>query len=52
MDDEKKPRGRPVKLQEEKLVQRSIRLTEAQWAKIDHFGLDKLRQLINRWKAR
>lgn len=36
---------------EEKLVQHYIRFTEAQWAKIDQFGLDKLRQLINRWNA-
>lgn len=42
---------RPKKPEAEKLVQRSIRLTAAQWAKIDAAGLRALRKLIDRWRA-
>ena len=32
------------------LEHRSIRLTAAQWAKVDAAGLDGLRKLIDRWR--
>jgi len=50
METLKKPIGRPPKPADEKLEQRSIRLTRAQWQKIDVAGLDRLRELINRWR--
>lgn len=46
----KHPGGRPKLPDSEKLVQRSIRLTAEQWAKIDENGLEWLRQLILRAK--
>ena len=42
--------GRPPKQAGERLEQRSIRLTAAQWAKVDAAGLDALRKLIDRWR--
>lgn len=45
----KKPMGRPPKPPDEKLEQRSIRLTAAQWAKIEaNGGIEWLRKLIQR----
>ena len=52
MEHSKKPLGRPPKLDEEKLEQRSIRLTAAQWAKVDAAGLAALRNLIDRWRLK
>lgn len=46
----KPTRGRPALPPEERLIQRSIRLTAAQWAKIDASGMPWLRRLINRAK--
>jgi hypothetical protein len=43
--------GRPPKPPEELLVQRSIRLTAAQWEKIDAAGLPALRKLIDKWRV-
>lgn len=41
--------GRPPKPPDERLVQRSIRLTPAQWAKFDAAGgIEWLRSLIQR----
>jgi hypothetical protein len=51
MDEPKNKGGRPPKPEGEKLVQRSIRLTPAQWAKIDAMGLEALRRLIDRWRS-
>jgi hypothetical protein len=48
METEKRPRGRPPAPPGEALEQRSIRLTAAQWAKVDKFGLAWLRTLIDR----
>lgn len=49
MDKPKNPGGRPPKPDAEKLVQRSIRLTLAQWAKYDDAGgIEWLRKLIDR----
>jgi hypothetical protein len=45
----KKP-GRPPKPPEDKLIQRSIRLPQALWDKIDAAGLDWLRALVKRAK--
>lgn len=42
--------GRPKLPEGQKLVQRSIRLSADHWAKIDQYGLDWLRQLIQRGK--
>ena len=42
----KRPRGRPPVAPDERLVQRSIRLPPALWAKVDLHGLDWLRRLI------
>jgi len=53
MDDAKKPMGRPPKPADEKLEQRSIRLTAAQWAKIEAAGgMEWLRKLIDRAKLK
>jgi hypothetical protein len=51
MNTPKKPMGRPPVPVEERLVQRSVRLTMAQWAKFDAAGgLPWLRKLIDRAK--
>ena len=49
--EQKRPRGRPPKPPEELLEQRSIRLTQAQWAKVDEFGMEWLRKLIQKAKG-
>ena len=47
----KRPKmGRPPMDPEKRPVQRSIRLAPDLWAKIDLYGLDWLRQLIERGK--
>ena len=47
--EEKKKMGAPTKPPEEKLVQRSIRMKEKQWAKFDKFGgIDWLRSLVDK----
>lgn len=51
METPKNRGGRPPKPPEEKLEQRSIRLTSEQWAKIDAYGLEWLRKLIQRAKG-
>ena len=49
MNTDPKPKGRPPKPADERLVQRSIRLTPAQWAKFDAAGgIEWLRGLIQR----
>ena len=48
----KKPLGRPPKPAAEILEHRSIRLTAAQWAKVDAAGLAALRKLIDRWRIK
>ena len=51
MDKPKHPGGRPPKPDEEKLMQRSIRLLPKQWEKFDAAGgIDWLRKLIDRAK--
>ena len=50
METLRKPPGRPRKTADEKLEQRSVRLTRAQWQKIDVAGLEELRKLIDRWR--
>lgn len=52
MEPLKKPLGRPQKPVEEKLEQRSIRMTAAQWKKIDFAGLSEFRKLIDRWRIK
>lgn len=52
MEQSKKPMGRPPLPPEERMEQRSIRLTRSQWAKVDAAGLASLRKLIDRWKAK
>jgi hypothetical protein len=48
----KPSRGRPHVPPEEYLVQRSIRLTAGQWAKVDaHGGIAWLREMIDRAPA-
>lgn len=48
----KPSRGRPPVPPEEYLLQRSIRLTEGQWAKVDaHGGIAWLREMIDRAPA-
>jgi hypothetical protein len=51
MDEPKRGRGRPPTPPQEKLVQRSIRLTPSQWAKVDANGINWLRALIQRAKS-
>lgn len=52
MDTTKPPIGRPLKFPGEKLEQRSIRLTAAQWEKVDKAGLAALRKLIDCWRLK
>jgi len=52
MDIIKNKGGRPKKAPDAVLVQRSIRLSKDQWAKIDAAGLSALRKLIDRWKPK
>lgn len=51
MEQEKRTRGRPPTPPNERLEQRSIRLTAAQWAKVDANGIPWLRALIQRAKG-
>ena len=51
MEQPKRPRGRPPLTDEERLVHRSLRLTAAQWAKVDLHGIPWLRHLIDRAKG-
>ena len=48
MEQPKNKGGRPPKPEAERLVQRSIRLPPALWAKIDTHGLEWLRGVIQR----
>lgn len=50
MEQQKKPLGRPKKPDSERLVLRSIRMTSAQWEKIDMAGVEALRALVDKWK--
>ena len=52
MDIVKNKVGRPKKDPDDVLIQRSIRLSKDQWAKIDAAGLSALRKLIARWKPK
>lgn len=52
MDILKNKGGRPKKDPDDVLIQRSIRLSKAQWEKIDAAGLFALRKLIDRWKPK
>lgn len=45
----KKVRGRPKKSDEVRLIQRTMRMTPAQWRKIDTAGLVDLRVLVDKW---
>ena len=47
----KQPGGRPRKPEGAKLVQRSIRMLPEDWAKVDAYGLQWLRDLIRRAKG-
>jgi len=51
MEQHKPPRGRPPTPPEDKLELRSIRLKPGQWAKVDEFGIEWLRRLIERAKG-
>jgi hypothetical protein len=51
METSKRAPGRPPTPPDERLEQRSIRLTAAQWAKVDAHGLAWLRALIQRAKG-
>jgi hypothetical protein len=48
MEQTKKPRGRPVKPEGEKLERRAVYLPPDLWAKIDANGLEWLRGVIRR----
>jgi len=48
MEQPKSKGGRPPKPDDERLVQRSIRLLPRHWAKIDEHGIEWLRALIER----
>ena len=48
--EEKKKLGRPAIQPDQRLVLRSIRLSPAHWSKVDKYGLDWLRALIDRAK--
>lgn len=46
----KRQRGRPPIAEEERLIVRSIRLSAEQWSRLDAYGMDWLRKLIDRAK--
>lgn len=49
--EQKPPKvGRPTKPDAEKLVQRSVRMLPAEWARVDEFGLEWMRGAIRRAK--
>ncbi len=48
MDKPKNPGGRPALPEDQRRVQRSIRLLPKHWAKIDAHGLEWLRAVIQR----
>lgn len=50
MDEPKNKGGRPPKPEEDRLVLRAIRLKPAHWAKVDEYGMEWLRKLIDRAK--
>jgi hypothetical protein len=50
MEEPKNKGGRPPVPPEERLIQRSIRLRAAEWAKVDEYGIEWLRALIRRAK--
>ena len=50
MENEKRSRGRPAKPADELMSNHSVRLTPAQWAKVQLHGMDWLRKLIDRAK--
>jgi hypothetical protein len=52
MEKQRHAGGRPEKPDDQKLVQRSIRLLPKHWAKIDAAGLDELRALLERWRPK
>lgn len=44
-------RGRPPKLESDRLVQRTLRLPPGEWKKVDEAGgMPALRKLISRWR--
>ena len=47
---EKRPRGRPEKPPEERLVQKSIRMPQFIWDKIDEYGIEWARKVLARAK--
>lgn len=47
----KRSRGRPKKPEEDRLVQRTVRMSPAQWRKIDSAGLTELRFLVDKWST-
>lgn len=50
METEKRSRGRPAKSPDELLAIRSVRLSDAQWAKVQAYGMVWLRNLIDKAK--
>lgn len=50
MEQPKNKGGRPTKPEAERLVQRSIRMPPAVWAKIDAYGLEWARAVLKRAK--
>lgn len=48
----KKTVGRPKKPNSDLLVQKSIRMTPAQWRKIDEAGIAALRALVEKWNPK
>lgn len=52
MDAPKRPRGRPPTPPEQRLIVKTIRLTQAQWDKVEAGGADWLRKLIDRAKLK
>jgi hypothetical protein len=52
MEKIKLPRGRPPKPPGERLELRAMRLTPAQWAKVEFAGMPALREHIERWKPK
>ena len=50
MDEPKRKPGRPPVPPEDKLELRAMRLKPSQWAKVEQYGMDWLRKLIDRAK--
>ncbi len=52
MEQPKNPGGRPPLPEDERRVQRSIRLKPRHWEKIDAAGKEAFEKLLDRWRIK